>query len=206
MQDNSSHSTASGSYAAHLRPTEEASQEIADSWRASRNRARDKWFNKKDSSRFDVAELEKRLSESGNHPVYNPDNYPLHMRREQPTQEPVKPMPANPYSDQESELETDPKLELEMHFANINIDVIADLQLSSNQDPSTDPTGNWNDESFSISWSARPDWAEAIAQPQPVIIEASSNSQSQASAETVEAFARILAELGMTSPKDDGDA
>ncbi len=174
MQDNSSHSTASGSYAAHLRPTEEASQEIADSWRASRNRARDKWFNKKDSSRFDVAELEKRLSESGNHPVYNPDNYPLHMRREQqaaqePAQPPVKPM-------------------------------------SSAQNINTDPTIDWNDESLSTSWSARPAWAEAIAQPQQVIIEASSASQNQASSETVEAFARILAELGMTSPKDDGNA
>lgn len=93
MQDNSSHSTASGSYAARLRPTEEQSQEVLDSWRKSRNRARDKWFNQntKNSGRFDFVELEKRLSESGNHPVYNPDNYPLQAK---PHAECVAPQPA----------------------------------------------------------------------------------------------------------------
>ncbi len=183
MQDNSSHSTASGSYAAHLRPTEEASQEMADSWRASRNRARDKWFNKKDSGRFDFAELEKRLSESGNHPVYNPDNYPLHMRKEQKD----VPPPVQPQS-----LKSLPSsgVESEMHVSR----AIAHEQLLSNQAPEQTSDAD-------TSWSQRPAWESPAWETQTDFQPATSapSTTHTASSETVEAFARILSELGMTT-------
>lgn len=188
MQDNSSHSTASGSYAAHLRPTEGASQEIADSWRASRNRARDKWFNKKDSGKFDFAELEKRLSESGNHPVYNPDNYPLHMRKdEQQVPPPVQPQSAKPYVEP-------PSVESEMHVSR----AVAHEQLL----PEQPQTSAWDDDS---SWSQRPVW-ESPAWENQVNFQPPSPARAAthtASSETVETFARILAELGMTSSDED---
>lgn len=191
MQDNSSHSTASGSYAARLRPTEEQSQEVLDSWRKSRNRARDKWFNpnKKDSGRFNFDELEKRLSESGNHPSYNPDNYPLQAK---PHAQSVAPQPA---------LSEEPPIE--------------------NFEPSTvlfePPQGEWVQPSWVRSEAVHDEWLQPerlqpqwelpaetqtdLARPAPQPLSKSLPVQTPPPSEAVVTMARIMSDLGLTSNK-----